>query len=153
MYQLHPCAEWQRFKATSLPEPKKNPDGSPVYEQYTRPGDERQVLLDFKILPDKVSFIVATAISQYVLMSLDLNGRRLVVPRIRSSYGSSDSPARHNHEGRGHCRESEDERPALHQLASQYSRLPPLPPSMENDFLACKRRRGRAEPEERAHFG
>lgn len=64
MYQLHPCAEWQRFKATSLPEPKKNLDGSPVYEQYTRPGDERRVLLDFKILPDKVGFIVETSMSQ-----------------------------------------------------------------------------------------
>ena len=55
MYQLRPCREWGRFRDAALPGPKMNPDGSPVYEQYTRPGCERRVLLDFKILPDKVS--------------------------------------------------------------------------------------------------
>ena len=79
MYQLYPCEEWKRFKESPLPNPKRNPDGTLVYEQYTRPGHERQPLLDFKILPDKVSFLVTTALSHDVLMSLDILRRRLVV--------------------------------------------------------------------------
>ena len=45
-----------------LPEPKEHPDGTPVYEQWTRPGTQRQVLLDFKILPDKASLIYSADI-------------------------------------------------------------------------------------------
>lgn len=63
MYQLHPCAEWKRFGNSPLPEPKHNPDGNPVYEQYTRPGHQRRQLLDFKILPDKASFMLAALVS------------------------------------------------------------------------------------------
>ena len=57
MYQLYPCEEWKRFKKSPLPNPKTNLDGSLVYEQWTRPGEERKPLLDFKLLPDKVSFL------------------------------------------------------------------------------------------------
>ena len=67
MYQLRPCKKWKRFKDSDLPGPKKNPDGSPVYEQYTRPGDERRVLLDFKILPDKVSSTIVAVTSRMCL--------------------------------------------------------------------------------------
>ena len=62
MYQLYPCEAWWRFKALRPPGPKKNADGSLVYEQYTRPGYLRERLLDFKILPDKASFIVTATI-------------------------------------------------------------------------------------------
>ncbi|KAF6241833.1 hypothetical protein HO173_000545 [Letharia columbiana] len=79
MYQLHPCAEWRRFKDSPLPEPKYNPDGTVVYEQWTRPGQGRRPLLDFKLLPDKASFIVANAIFHDVLTSLDLHRGSLVV--------------------------------------------------------------------------
>ena len=79
MYQLYPCAEWKQFRDLPLPEPKYNLDGTPVYEQYTRPGHQRRQLLDFKILPDKASFIVAATVSHVVLTSLDLHRRRLVV--------------------------------------------------------------------------
>ena len=57
MYTLQPCAEWKRFRSSSRPKPKKHQDGTLIYEQWTRPGTQRQVLLDFKILPDKASFI------------------------------------------------------------------------------------------------
>ena len=79
MYQLHPCDEWERFKKTALPGPKHNPDGTLVYEQWTRPGQDRRPLLDFKILPDKVSLLCAVARSHDVLMFLDLHRRSLVV--------------------------------------------------------------------------
>lgn len=79
MYQLHPCEEWKRFKISPLPGFKYNPDGSLVYEQYTRPGSERQALRDFPILPDKASFTVPAGIFNDVLTSLDLHRRRLVV--------------------------------------------------------------------------
>lgn len=71
MYQLHPCEEWKRFKNSPLPGPKTNPDGSLVYEQWTRPGHERKPLLDFKLLPDKASFF-ALQMSHNLLTSLDL---------------------------------------------------------------------------------
>lgn len=80
MYQLHPCEEWKRFKKSPLPKPKTNPDGSLVYEQWTRPGDERKPLLDFKLLPDKASFLFKVEIFHHVLTSLDLLRGRLVVP-------------------------------------------------------------------------
>ena len=73
MYQLHPCEEWKRFKNSPLPDFKHNPDGSLVYEQYTRPGKERQALRDFPILPDKASSTVAASMSHDLLTSLDLH--------------------------------------------------------------------------------
>lgn len=73
MYTLHPCAEWKRFKDSRRPGPKQNPDGSLVYEQWTRPGHERRPLLDFKILPNKASLIIAAAMIYDVLTSLDLH--------------------------------------------------------------------------------
>ena len=63
MYQLHPCEEWTRFKYSALPEPKQSADGSPVYEQWTRSGQKRRQLLDFKILPDKVNLLATLALS------------------------------------------------------------------------------------------
>ena len=80
MYELHPPAEWKLFKDRPLPGPKKNPDGSLVYEQWTRPGQNRQPLLDFKLLPDKASFILTAAITHDVLTSLDFHCGSLVVP-------------------------------------------------------------------------
>lgn len=71
MYQLHPCDEWQRFKKSPLPGFKYNPDGTPVYEQWTKEGEERQPLRDFKILPDKASPVVAAAVPHNMLTSLD----------------------------------------------------------------------------------
>lgn len=79
MYQLHPCEEWKRFSRMPAPGPKHNPDGSLVYEQWTRPGKDRQPLRDFQILPDKASVIVAPAISHDGLICLDLYRRSLVV--------------------------------------------------------------------------
>ena len=72
MYQLHSCEEWKRFKNSPLPGPKASPDGSLVYEQWTRPGHERKPLLDFKLLPDKASFF-AIQMSHNLLTSLDLH--------------------------------------------------------------------------------
>lgn len=79
MYELHPCEQWKRFKRSPLPGPKTNPDGSLIYEQWTRPGQERKPLLDFKLLPDKVSLSFTVAKSNDVLTSLDLLRGRLVV--------------------------------------------------------------------------
>lgn len=79
MYQLRPCAEWERFKRSPVPGFKHNPDGTLVYEQWTRDGKQRRPLRDFKILPDKASFIVAVAILHKMLTSLDLHRGSLVV--------------------------------------------------------------------------
>lgn len=70
MYELYPCDEWRRFKTLRRPLPKQNADGSFVYEQYTRPGRLRDRLLDFKILPDKASSIVTTAIVLYLYANI-----------------------------------------------------------------------------------
>ena len=79
MYQLDPCDEWERFKKSPVPGFKYNPDGTLVYEQWIRDGEERRPLRDFKILPDKASLIVANAVPYDMLTSLDLQRRSLVV--------------------------------------------------------------------------
>ena len=79
MYTLQPCVEWKRFRGSKRPEPKQHPDGSPMYEQWTRPGSSPQVLRDFKILPDKASFTCSAATSDGLLTSVDIHRGSLVV--------------------------------------------------------------------------
>ena len=55
IYMLRPPQEWFEFGRTALPAQKLDANGQPMVEAEPEPGQPARPLLDYEILPDRVS--------------------------------------------------------------------------------------------------
>ena len=63
MYYLHPPQEWIAFRGAPLPAQRRDAQNNLMFERFPRQGLPARPLLDFPILPDRVSLDLPTQVS------------------------------------------------------------------------------------------
>ena len=64
LYRLKPDNDWALFKTTGPPQQKVDSHGYRMYEQWPTDRARPRALLDFEVLPDRVSVFLIQGVSQ-----------------------------------------------------------------------------------------